>query len=421
MWKIIIATLFLSVTCTFSSAQKEEHHELKLANKEYNYGNYIDALPYFIDLSNTHPEIPDYHYKIGVCYLNLNSFPEALSSIEKYDSLVDDEHLDKHYHFWHARALHLNDRFEEAIEEYTLYTVTNKNHHQISEYDNLYIEQALIAKKLESTPITNIRVKKQEKSINTKYNEHNPMVTSDWGLLYFTSDRPIDEVKSVHHKHPERIFISSRVEYGNWSMPELAPGVINTGPSVSSEELINNGTKMLIHKDTHHGDLFMSEKSDSGWLEPTPMNMINSWGVEDDAFISDNGELIIFASDIHTNNGDLDLYMVEMKSDSTWTAPKSLGNVINTEYDEDSPFLTKDGKTLYFSSNGNTSMGGFDIFKSELTSDGTWGAPMNLGYPLNSPANEFNFYLDEKKGVALISSQRSGGYGEMDIYVVQLK
>ena len=421
MWKFVVfAVLFFGYSVN-SSSQEEGQHELKLANKEYNFGNYIDALPYYIALNKSHPEFAEYYFKLGVCYLNTNYFPESLMALEKYQELVSDKKMDKHFYFWYARSLHLNDKFDEAIEKYTLYTVNNKSHHQISEYDNLYIEQALVAKKLESSPIIDANVRSIGEIINSKYNEYNAIISKDWGTIYFTSDRPIDAVSAVHHQHPERIYVSHRVEYGNWSIPELVLGPLNEGHSVSSVELIDDGAKMMVHKDSHYGDLFISVKSDSGWAEPTAMNMINSWGVEDDAYMSNNGEKIIFASDIHTHNGDLDLYIVELKSDGTWTEPRSLGNVINSNYDEDSPFLSTDGKTLYFSSNGDKSMGGFDIFKSNLSEDGTWEEPINIGYPYNSPANDLNFYLDEIKGVALFSSQRAGGYGEMDIYFVQLK
>ncbi len=420
MWRIITLALFIFGNVVSSSAQGEQH-DLKLANKEYNFENYIDALPYYIKLSESHPRLAEYYFKLGVCYFNVNSFSESLIALEKYKNLVEGDKIDKHFHFWYARALHLNDRFDEAIEEYTLYTFNNKSHHQISDYDNLYIEQVQVARRLESLPVVGITVRNLGKTVNSRYNEHNAIISNDWGRLYFTSNRSIDSVMSIHHHHPDRIFVSKRVNFGNWSPPELIKGALNEELNVSCVELIENDSKMLVHKDAHHGDLFISTKSDSGWLEPNPMNMINSWGVEDDAYISFDGRKIIFATDLHSENGDLDLYIVELKEDSTWSDPKSLGNVINSEFDEDSPFLSKDGKTLYFSSNGSNSMGGFDVFKSELSTDDSWGEPKNLGYPFNSSANDFNFYFDEERRVGLLSSQRAGGFGGMDVYVIELK
>jgi len=421
MWKSIVLAIIIFCSYVNSFSQEDVRHDLKMAKKEYNFGNYIDALPYYINLSKAQPDVIDFYFKLGVCYLNVNSFPEALYNIEKYKSLVDNKSIDKHFHFWYARALHLNDKFDEAIEEYTVYTAESKSHIQISEYDNLYVNQVLIAKKLKSTPVEGVRVSNLGKVINSEYNEYNGIFSRDWATLYFTSDRPIDYVKSVRHQHPERVFTSTRVNYGNWSVPELVPGVLNDNPNVSCVELIDNDSTMLVHKEGHYGDLFTCKKSDSGWVGLEPMEMINSWGVEDDAFMTQDGKKIIFSSDINSSNGDLDLYIVELMEDSTWSLPKSLGNMINTRFDEDSPFLTEDGKTLYFCSNSNLSMGGFDIFKSEMNPNGTWGAPMNMGYPYNSPANDINFYVDDKKGVAIFSSQRAGGYGEMDLYVVELK
>ena len=101
--------------------------------------------------------------------------------------------------------------------------------------------------------------------------------------------------------------------------------------------------------------------------------------------------------------------------DTIWSDPVSISPRINTGYDEDGPFLSPDGKKLYFSSKGHNSSGGYDFFVSELV-DGVWGTPVNLGYPMNSAGDDIyiSFTKDNKRGY--FSSNRNGGFGCMDIY-----
>jgi hypothetical protein len=142
--------------------------------------------------------------------------------------------------------------------------------------------------------------------------------------------------------------------------------------------------------------------------------ILNSGNYEPSVSINANEDIIYFASERSGGYGGLDLYRT-IKKNGVWQAAENLGPTINTEYDEDSPYIDPNNSTLYFSSKGHSSMGGYDIFKTYLI-DSTWTYPMNMGFPLNSNSDDIFFAMTEKYNRGYFSSDRSGGKGKMDIY-----
>ena len=134
--------------------------------------------------------------------------------------------------------------------------------------------------------------------------------------------------------------------------------------------------------------------------------------------LSLDGKELFFAS---RRKGNADLYHCYRDETGRWSAPESLGSVINTKGTEMAPFIHPDGKTLYFSSDTHVGMGGYDLFVSRRNEKGEWSEPVNLGYPINSPGDEINFIVAADGHTALISSIREGGFGGYDIYSFQLK
>ena len=134
--------------------------------------------------------------------------------------------------------------------------------------------------------------------------------------------------------------------------------------------------------------------------------------------LSLDGNELFFAS---RRSGNADLYHCFRNESGKWSEPENLGPVINTKGTEMAPFIHPDGKTLYFSSDTHTGMGGYDLFVSRRNEKGEWSEPVNLGYPINTPGDEINFIVAADGHTALISSVREGGYGGYDIYSFQLK
>lgn len=174
--------------------------------------------------------------------------------------------------------------------------------------------------------------------------------------------------------------------------------------------------------DRHHQgcDLYWVAR----YRDDAPVQEVQSLGdvVNDPAWdsqpcLSLDGNELFFAS---RRNGNADLYHCFRDESGRWSEPESLGSVINTKGTEMAPFIHPDGKTLYFSSDTHTGMGGYDLFMSRRNEKGEWSDPVNLGYPINTPGDEINFIVAADGHTALISSIREGGFGGYDIYSFQL-
>jgi Tol biopolymer transport system component len=135
------------------------------------------------------------------------------------------------------------------------------------------------------------------------------------------------------------------------------------------------------------------------------------------ACISSDGTLLYFASNRAGGLGGTDLYVTHKLPNGKWALPQNLGPEINTPYNEDFPTLSSDGKLLYFSSNGHTSIGGYDIFKAEMDeTTKQYTNPKNVGYPINTPEDNYNFRLSSTGHYGYMAALREGGMGDMDIY-----
>ncbi|GAB3828934.1 hypothetical protein GCM10028895_43140 [Pontibacter rugosus] len=145
---------------------------------------------------------------------------------------------------------------------------------------------------------------------------------------------------------------------------------------------------------------------------------VNTKDFESDAYITPDGNTLFYSTSHYSENGDLDIYMIQRNKNGNWGNPKSLGKTINTAFDDDSPYLASDG-TLFFASRGHNSMGGYDIFSAKYDSVARrWARPVNLGSPINTPDDDTYYRLAPDGSYAYLSSYRIGGYGEKDIYTI---
>jgi outer membrane protein OmpA-like peptidoglycan-associated protein len=168
--------------------------------------------------------------------------------------------------------------------------------------------------------------------------------------------------------------------------------------------------------DRDGGDLYESILFGLDWEEPVRMNKnINSKYHESTVSLSFDGKRLYFVSNKEIGIGGDDIYYSDMDINGEWGASKNIGPEINTRFREEGVFMHPDGKTMYFSSQGHESMGGFDIFKSSFE-DGKWAAPINLGYPINGPDDDVFFVVSGSGNHAYFASSKQGGYGEQDIY-----
>ncbi len=258
--------------------------------------------------------------------------------------------------------------------------------------------------------------------VNSPFEDYAPVLTADERLMIFTSCRPVEKLKSLkptNEKCFEDIFFTTQVD-GHWAPPQNIESPINTSFHDSALALSADGRRLFLYTDENQGDILVSEFTDGKWETPKALpSQINSPYHESSIAISADGNKIFVSSERPGGWGGSDIYVIEKDDAGQWGAAINLGPLINTQWDEDSPFLSFDGSILYFSSKGHDSMGGFDIFRS-LQKSNQWSEAENLGFPINTPGNDIYFIASKDGKRAYYSSIREEGFGAEDIYLITL-
>ncbi|QDA62665.1 hypothetical protein FHG12_19990 [Hymenobacter jejuensis] len=402
--------------------------QLKTANKFFDQENYRASIPYYEQVLAKEPNNAQALFRAGISYM---SFDKEKASDYIYKAQRLKPKVSKDVEYWLGRVDHLNYNFDEAIAHYQAYNATLKKKKDTRKAELAQLIQHSKNAKVQFNSPKDIFVKNLGPTINTQYSEHSPVISADDKLLLFTSrGENVTGAGNANGKkggnlatdgeYYEDIFEAKRIDDENWEKPRSLSGVLNGKGHDASIQVFDNDTKMLMYRQDENGDIFYSEKAGGDWTEPKKLNNnINSKSFESDAYITPDGLTIYFSTGKYSEDGTLDLYYATRQPGGDWGEAKSLGGAINTKYDDDSPYLSKDGKTLYFSSRGHNTMGGYDIFKSEYDSVGRkWGQAENMGYPINTPDDDTYYRLSPDGSYAYLSSYRIGGYGEKDIYTI---
>ena len=260
------------------------------------------------------------------------------------------------------------------------------------------------------------------KNVNSKYIDHSPLVTQDENTLFFTSRRPIEgtegDVDEAGRSY-ESIYIAKKNDKGIWQKAKNIGTPINSKNNDATIGLSPDGHKLYIYYGRKNGgDIYVTEYKDSVWSIPTAMPApINTKYQETAISFSPDSKQVYFVSNRPNGVGGKDIWVAEVAEDGKFKNAKPLSKTINTPYDERAVFVHPDGKTMYFSSEGHKTMGGFDIFKSTKNEDGSWGEPKNIGYPVNTAGDDVFFVtsVDNKRGY--FSSLKLNSKGEQDIYM----
>lgn len=380
---------------------------------------YSLALDYYLKANVFNPHNAELNYKLGICYLNSINKTAALrffQNAQKLDSIVSPDIflcLGKVYHY--------NNDFYKAINYYNLYL------------DNLpeiekTVKKAEVEKKIQECNngmelvrnhvpgmIINMKI------LNSPYADFCPLISADESTMIFTSRR---ENSTGNEKDPndlqyfEDIYISESDDIF-WQQPENIGSPINTAGHDATVGLSPDGQTLYIYKgDKNAGDIYFCDLIGENWSEPKPLpNTINSPDRETSACISPDGKIIYFVSDRNKGFGR-DIFYSEKLENETWGEAKNIGSIINTVYDEEGVFAHPNGKTLYFSSKGHKTMGGYDIFKTNKTADGIWSEPENIGFPINTADDDVFFVVSADGRRGYCSSVRPDGRGEKDLYII---
>jgi len=334
--------------------------------------------------------------------------------------------------YWIGLSYQYGLQFDQALDYYTRYktklskTSTNyagKDKIPVKEVDRR-IEECNNAKEYVAQPKA-FSVLNLGSEINSEYDDYAPVVNADETEMIFTTrrrDGNVNENVWDDNKPYEDIFISKKVN-GKWEKATNIGKTINTKYNNSNLTLSPSGNMLFIYNDgIGDGDIFFSERKDDGsWTPPKPLpGTINSAYHESSVSMTKDESTIYFSSERPGGLGGADIYTARKNTKGAWSVIKNLGPGINTEYEEDSPYIDYDGKTLYFSSMGRKGMGGRDLFKSTLMDEvkNEWSEPENLGYPINTPDDDVFMTGTSTPNRFYFASERAGGFGYSDIYLV---
>ena len=420
MRKILFITLFFPlIICSQNNEGSIGKVSAKTAEDKLMSGNFEDAISDYIALHAEDPQNEKYAYNLAVCYLNHNG--NKTKAIPYLEKIIHNTKHDPNADYLVGRAYQYALRFDDAIAAFTRFTKNGKGKEENLKDADQQIQYCLNAKERVKFPI-NVAFENLGKAVNCEYSDFYAFVPLDESFIIFNSKRPIGDVEAKPNGEYPNVILISEVKDGKYQNAKKLD--LHFPKGTTNAEVIGlsaNGNILLLHiSDNKTGSIYSSEKDANGKFQ-TPVlleKQINAPNSEEiAASISAEGDIIYFASDREGGMGGTDLYVCRKTPQGTWGIAQNLGKEINTPQNEDFPNISPDGKTLYFSSTGHSSMGGYDIFKASKNEEtNIWGNPQNIGYPVNTPLDDYSFRISKSNRYGYISAIREEGLGDYDNY-----
>ncbi len=417
-----------------AKAHLKEAEDLYLLGR----GGYRRALEHYLEIHKLNSSNAALNYKIGNCYLYSIQKVKCIDYYKKAYEL--NPHVAGDILYVIGRGYHLNLEFDEAIKYYKRFK-NSLSPKQLATYKKdieKRIKECNVGKELVKKPIR-VFIDNLGSAINTSYREYSPLISADESMMIFTSRRPDtqgggrDEEDNLFY---EDIYVSYNVN-GKWQKATNIGKPLNTNNNDATVGLSSDGQQLFTYNGkSNGGDIFVSELKGSEWTSPSDKPMkkyINTDYHESAASFSFDGKTMYYVSNKPEDNFDTrnvadprlrthDIFISYWDEEKErWGMPKNIGNVINSEYDERAVFMHPDGRTIYFSSKGEKSMGGLDIFRSVMQDDGSWSEPENIGYPINTPDDDVFLVMSASGKHGYYASVRDDGMGDYDIYMITFR
>jgi len=399
--------------------------------------NYLFHAEIVVDkLLTIKPQSSNYNYRKG--YIVLASRQDFMvakrhlqiaarqtsKNYDMYSAKEESAPIDAYYHL--GRCYHLDEEIQKARLNYQKFIDESGSKSELLDDAKLGLIQCDVAEYNIANPKSAI-IKNIGNGVNSPAPEYSPVISLDGNSLYFTSRRAWGDDLSDDYRDPmlnqytEDIYVSYLDFDGEWTSPEklaFCEHEYNEATiAVSSDE-----KQIYVYEDIKGGgDIFYSDfqKNSFGDLRELDYTDVNTNHWETHCTMTPDGQTMYFVSDRPGGYGGRDIYRIVRLPNGEWSKAQNMGPTINTPYDEDSPYIDINNKTLYFGSNGPNSMGGFDVFVSFKDEEGVWSVPVNMGVPVNSTGDDL-FYTTTIDGLrGYLTSFRKGGYGEKDIYEIE--
>jgi tetratricopeptide (TPR) repeat protein len=405
--------------------RRTENDSMQNALILYDEKNYVLALPIYEQLYKNHPKEDFLRFVYGRCALyRSDKHEEALICLRQVyakNKKVDNIELDL------AKAYHYNNNLDSAMIMVDKFLVNRKARTEDLPTANQLKKYITNAQYFTTHP-SKAKITNLGSTINSPAEEYVPAISADESSLIFTYVGEKSKggkmnslmVADPYGEYREDVYVSHK-ENDGFSKP-IPLDSINTNSHDGAISLSNDGQKLFVYRDNgdDHGDIYESRLVKDEFTPPIKLRgQVNSYSWDGHCSLSPDGKTLYFSSERFGGLGGRDIYRAKLQSDSTWGQVTNLGDSINTPYDDDAPFLHPDGMTLYYSSKGKNSMGGYDIFSATMDAkDSVFRVIKNMGFPINSTDDDIYFVLAANNKEGYYSSGKKGGLGLKDIYLV---
>ncbi len=354
------------------------------------------------------------NYKIGVCYANSSDPQKCVAYIQKAKQL--DPTCDPFLNYYSGYVFQLEGKFKEAIDAYTKFETEYRKADDFGKFVTQRKEQCKFAQKQFASPlrvwVDNLEI------VNSAQDEISPSISIDGAEMTFSSNRANGNTANEFGAYDYDVY-STSIGNNGWGSPAKLKGGINSTSNDVVNALSYDGTKMLLHRENAgQTDIYESKLQGVNWSDPQKMvyHISSEKANEKYACYNEDGYKVYFTRDNDNRANGMDIMVSAMQNKMLKDyLTASMVTVLNSRFNDGPIYVTIDGETMYIASQGHESMGGYDIFVSKKA-QGNWTAPVNMGYPINTPYDDFYFASTSNMKYAYISSNRAGGKGGFDIY-----
>lgn len=415
MFKLVLFLNFFLLVLSAHS-QPGKRYDVADADEHFGHHNYLMALPIYKEVLKEDKNNLDVNFKIGQCYLNTNI--NKAEAIKYFEVCSKNPKTTTEVWYLLGLAYRLGSKIDDAIKAFEKYKELEPKKKKLADRQ---IEICNNAKALMLNPV-NVSFSNLGKEINSEFADYYPWITQDESFLAFTTRRKGTTAGKleVDGYYASDVY-TSKLENGKWTKAENAGAKINSSLDEQVIGLKADGSEMLIYIDhiDKFGDIYSSVKKNGAFTKYLPFPEYINKKTEHSASVSADGNTLFFVR-AESRSEQTDIFMCRKLPNGKWSEPFQLGEEVNTTYNEDFPYLSTDGVTLYFSSEGHNSMGGFDLFKSVWNpEENTWSKAENLGYPVNTTDDDRSISLTPDNRVGYISALRPGGLGDLDLYRIK--
>jgi outer membrane protein OmpA-like peptidoglycan-associated protein len=429
----IILILFLCWPTEYLFAQRQQRELTTSSNRarrafedgvqKYNMRDINSAAENFRDAVRIDPEFIEAYIVMGEMFQSAERFSEAVEAYQMAININPDFYPSVLYQY--AESALAIGKYAEAGDKLRMFLEYDPIPGNARQRATELLARSEFGLKAMANPVP-FEPENLGAAINSLHDEYAPTLTADEQTLIFTRKKPREDKNYLHLGREYEDFYVSYRKNGEWTP------AVNLGPPINTQ--FNEGAQSISADGMHlyftacnrpdgmgSCDIYYARRVGDEWSRPVNLGPpVNTSSWDSQPSISPDGRTLFFVSNRRGNYGRMDIWMSVRNNEGKWSEPQNLGPAINTSGREMSPFIHPDNRTLFFASDGHPGMGGMDLFYTVKGEDGNWQEPVNLGYPINTYADEISLVVGASGKEAYFASEQPGGEGGSDLYFFEL-